>query len=280
MAHNSLSRPVASKADMPKLSMLALPIVFAIVLAACGKEERPAAPGGIVTPPDRSAVAGSAPETPSPTMVETRMLPDLQVSSPGELYIHTGIDGVREIRFSTTIANMGDGPLTMVGAYDPATTAVSTIQHIQHTDGSVEEYDVGRFVFDDGHEHWHLEDFIVFELLALDDAGQPAGLLASTGKMTFCLADSHPVADPPANAASKAGVTSCDSTVQGISVGWEDVYIAELTGQELDIPDLPDGRYAIRSTVDPDGLLLEIDNENNSTTNYVDVTGSTITFLE
>jgi hypothetical protein len=88
------------------------------------------------------------------------------------------------------------------------------------------------------------------------------------------------VADPPPNAAPKAGVTSCDQEIQGISVGWEDIYIAALPGQELDIPDLPDGRYAIRSTVDPDGLLLETDDTNNSTMSFVDVAGDSISYVD
>jgi len=208
------------------------------------------------------------------------LLPDLQVSQPQELYIQYGEDGVREIRFSTTIANMGDGPLELVGAYDEGTGAVSTIQRVLREDGSVRELDAGRFVFDDGHAHWHLEDFIVFELLELNAAGRPGRVIASTGKMTFCLADSHPVAEPPPNAAPKAGVTTCDQAIQGISVGWEDIYLAELPGQELDIPGLPDGRYAIRSTVDPEGLLLETDDRNNSTVSLVEVRGDAVSYVE
>jgi hypothetical protein len=207
------------------------------------------------------------------------LLPDLRVSQPQELYIQAGADGVREIRFTTTIANMGDGPLQMVGAFDENSGAVSTIQHVYKVDGSKEEVDVGRFVFDDGHDHWHLEDFIVFELLSVTEAGEPGEVLATTGKMTFCLADSHPVAEPPPNAANKAAITSCTQAIQGISVGWEDVYLAGLPGQELDIPDLPDGQYMIRSTVDPDNLILETDDENNQTTSLVMIEGNLISYV-
>ena len=251
-------------------------VAAALLLAACGPENA-SEDHSLPTAPmrERSAIASDPPDE-----AATRMLPDLQVSRPLELYIHDGADGVREIRFSTTIANLGDGPLLMVGAYDIAAAAVSTIQRIQHSDGTVEEYDVGRFVFDDGHEHWHLEDFIVFELWSLDAAGSPSEVIATTGKMTFCLADSHPIQETIPNAAPKATVTSCGQEVQGISVGWEDIYLSELPGQELDIPDLPDGRYAIRSVVDPDNLLLETDDANNSQLSLVEVAGSIIRYVE
>ncbi len=250
--------------------------VVAAWAAAC-RSETPSSDPSLPTrraSPEASAILSSGPDD------ATRLLPDLQVSEPHELFIQPGEDGVREIRFSTTIANLGDGPLTMVGAFDAGTGEVSTIQRISHTDGRLEEYDVGRFVYDDGHDHWHLEDFIVFELWSLAADGDVDGVLASTGKMTFCLADSHPVADPPTNAAAIAEVTSCEQDVQGISVGWEDIYLAALPGQELDIPDLPDGRYAIRSTVDPDRLLLETDDNNNSVTSIVEIAGGVISYVE
>lgn len=255
-------------------------MVAAGLAAACGGDSGDELPMLPTRPPSAqpSAISSEGGEGGGPAT--TRLLPDLQVSQPHELFIQAGIDGVREIRFSTTIANLGDGPLAMVGGFDEGTGAVSTIQRIEHTDGSLEQYDVGRFVFDDGHDHWHLEDFIVFELLSLGPAGQPEAVLATTGKMTFCLADSHPSAEQPPNAAPKASVTSCEQEIQGISVGWEDIYLAALPGQELDIPELPDGRYAIRSTVDPDGLLLETDDENNESLSYVEVSGSVISYIE
>ncbi len=266
---------------MKFVPMLSVALLFAFLSFRCGgvggegNTSVPTAPTF-----SRSAVSNMGPEEASPTSTPGRLLPDLRVSEPLELYIQTGVDGIREIRFSTTIANVGDGPLLMVGGFDATSMTVSTIQRIHHVDGRIEEYDVGRFVFDDDHDHWHLDDFITFELLALEADGGLGEVIATTGKMTFCLADSHPVAEPPPNAAAKAGVTSCDSDIQGISVGWEDIYIAELPGQELDIPDLPDGRYAIRSTVDPDQLLLETDNENNFTVSYVDIAGSVISYVE
>jgi hypothetical protein len=253
---------------------------FGAVVAACGGEDDAVSPTTSVTQPPRATHAptpdpggGGAPG-PRP------LLPDLQVSEPRELYIQYGEDGIREIRFSTTIANLGDGPLHMVGAFDEGTGAVSTIQLVALADGTTREIDVGRFVFDDGHDHWHLEDFIVFELLELRPDGTPGRVLETTGKMTFCLADSYPVAESPPNAAPNAGVTSCDQEIQGISVGWADIYVSELPGQELDIPELPDGRYGIRSTVDPVGLLLETDDNNNSTVNLVEISGDAISYVE
>jgi hypothetical protein len=252
-------------------------VAAAVLLLGCAEESEP---DGLAFPTrpaaERSALSSSGPPGGD---AATRLLPDLRVSEPQELYIQAGADGIREIRFSTTIQNAGDGPLLILGDYDENSDAVSTVQQIQHTDATIEEYHVGRFVFDDGHEHWHLEDFIVFELWSLAEDGSPAEIIATTGKMTFCLADSHPMEELPPNAAAQAKVTSCEQTVQGISVGWEDIYLSELPGQELDIGELQDGRYAIRSVVDPDNLILETDNGNNATTSVVEIAGDTISYV-
>jgi len=58
------------------------------------------------------------------------------------------------------------------------------------------------------------------------------------------------------------------SASMGLSVGWGDIYPAQLPDQHLDITKLPDGQYRLMVTADPYGWFTETDETNNST--YVD----------
>ncbi|RPI81020.1 MAG: hypothetical protein EHM41_21500 [Chloroflexi bacterium] len=62
--------------------------------------------------------------------------------------------------------------------------------------------------------------------------------------------------------------TNCGVNLQGISVGWVDIYEYDLEGQALDISGFSDGVYALRSVTDPDRVLYEANPRNNSVTVY------------
>ena len=157
-------------------------------------------------------------------------------------------------------------------------TRATQLVHSAAFDGSEERF-VGSFVFHPGHTHWHFEDFTAFELWTYRPGGDLDQLMATSGKMTFCLMDDDPLDPAPANAPARAAFGGCNSRVQGISVGWGDTYGAHLVGQELDIAAVPDGRYALRSTVDPDNRLLETDDSNNDTVVFVQLTGMRLQVL-
>jgi len=120
----------------------------------------------------------------------------------------------------------------------------------------------------------------VLELWTYGDDGELGEMKATTGKATFCAVDevleyadlSH-VPDGPA-------YLECGHSVQGISVGWSDTYTADLIGQELDITNLPDGRYAVRTIVDPAERLRETRDDNNALVVYVELRGDTVSMLE
>jgi hypothetical protein len=205
------------------------------------------------------------------------LLPDLQIAVPEELFIQPGANGEREIRFSSHIENRGEGPLSIIGSVDLESGEIATVQVISTRDGGTVEHKTGRFVFDDGHDHWHLLDFMVFELWSIHPDGTLRERIASTGKMTFCLVDSYPIGGAPPQTPSE--FLSCGDEIQGISSGWVDVYNSALPGQQLPITGLPDGRYAIRSVVDPDGLIIESDEDNNDSVAFVDIAGMTIAIV-
>ena len=124
------------------------------------------------------------------------------------------------------------------------------------------------------HGHWHVLDFSRYELRS-----EKTGKLATTTrKVGFCLGDNRRAFTTPASPAVAAypfGATSstpCDgSATQGLSVGWADVYLFYVPGQELKINNLPNGRYCLISRVDPENLLVESNEENNVRRTRIDL---------
>jgi hypothetical protein len=105
-------------------------------------------------------------------------------------------------------------------------------------------------------------------------------LLASTPKITFCLLDMFKTDPEQLNVAQEPEFIECNWRQQGISEGWSEVYPAELPGQELDVTDISDGRYALRTVLDPLGQFLEADTSNNTSTVYVELRGDLVALLE
>ena len=88
--------------------------------------------------------------------------------------------------------------------------------------------------------------------------------------------DTDRIASPPPHSPTRGVYGGCGREVQGISAGWGDTYSSSTPGQELDIRGVPDGRYAIRSTADPENRLLETNDTNNRSIVYIQLTGNRI----
>jgi hypothetical protein len=50
-----------------------------------------------------------------------------------------------------------------------------------------------------------------------------------------------------------------------VSVGWKDDYFWRITGQRLDVTNLPNGRYRLINRVDPRNWFRETNERNNTT---------------
>jgi hypothetical protein len=266
---------------MARSVVIALCLALSLAASACREDPEEKATVNVVAGARETAPAPAPDDADDDEGGGPRaLLPDLVVRHPGEIYIQDGDDGVREIRFSTSVANVGEGPLEMLGQYEPASDKTLASQRILYADGSQTELEIGRFIFHPDHDHWHFEDFTVFELWSVDGDNEPDELVASTGKLTFCLVDAYPVGEPPPNGVAEPAVLECNSGVQGLSVGWEETYEADFPGQELDIPELADGIYAVRTVVDPDGRVSETDTTNNESLALVQIDGDQVVVLE
>lgn len=210
-------------------------------------------------------------ETPAPN--SNLLLPDLKAEPISEIYIQKDPRTQnREIRFNTMVANLGEGPLEMIGIVDESGGKTKAIQNIKTKESAIQERIAGYFAFHPDHKHWHFDDFTLLEIFLMNSDGSTGGLAATSSKQTFCLADeiriSPPLPDSPLNIVYD---WECSNNKQGISIGWRDNYEANLAGQEIDIQNLPDGRYFLRSTADPLDRILEKDETNNSSQILVEI---------
>ena len=81
--------------------------------------------------------------------------------------------------------------------------------------------------------HYHIIGFADYELLRQDGSTAAAG-----HKQAFCLEDIYKYAND-----NKSSGYACAS--QGITSGWADSYYKQLSGQWIDITDVPAGDYIV-----------------------------------
>jgi Lysyl oxidase/Chitobiase/beta-hexosaminidase C-terminal domain/Bacterial pre-peptidase C-terminal domain len=103
------------------------------------------------------------------------------------------------------------------------------------------------------HGHYHFRSFAQYRLL------DRTGAVVRTGKKVgFCLMDTTRV-QPGANPSPRY---TCNQ--QGIQAGWADVYSSNLSGQWIDITGVPAGQYQLEVTLDPQNVIDESDETNNT----------------
>jgi hypothetical protein len=206
------------------------------------------------------------------------LLPDIVPDPPRDLReIYSGVR--RYLQFTTAVGNIGDGPLVLEGrtVSGPNGLVTQAYQRIWRSDGSQCARPAGQFEFHERHRHWHFENFVAYELRADDPYTGP--LVAGGSKTSFCLLDLENVRGfHPSRYPRQLGLLTCKSPedIQGISVGWKDVYQRILPGQSINLdPDpqhqVPTGTYYLSFVADPDHLLWEKDTSNNNSSTAVGV---------
>lgn len=232
-------------------------------------------------PADRATGPLLITSTNPPTSVPGLLLPDLTVEPPGDIAIsRRGANGEREVRFSTTVTNIGAGAFELRADHFAPLVHTGVVQRIFTDDGSTSERVAGVILFNDLHAHWHFEEFVQLDVLPMDSPAEPEEILATTGKISFCLIDIVHQRSLLRASPHEARYRSCSAERQGISVGWADVYGAHLPGQQVSVEHLPDGRYSLRLTVDPEERVLEQEDGNNTAHVLVEIEGMRIRVID
>jgi len=210
----------------------------------------------------------------------TLLKPDLVAEQPTHVRVLQRY-GHRVVIFSTTIGNVGQGPLVIQGKTvddpnwqtdDPGNPGGSSVtqatQIINRSDGTTCTHLAGFMVFHPTHHHWHFNDFADY-VMRKDDpfTGE---VVAEAQKISFCLIDVEQLRgfNTPITVASNCLL---QEGIQGIDVGFADVYDSFLPGQLIDLDadpnnPVPGGNYYLVNTANPRDVIIETDDniEDNS----------------
>jgi Lysyl oxidase len=208
------------------------------------------------------------------TAMPALLLPDLDQRAPQQVQVVWGgpPDHLQaRLAFATNVEDLGWGPLVVVGRR--SNLRVKTIRAEQYvwrgSGGSVRVARVGRLHYNvnPSHQHWHLQPFEVYELRTLD--GQR---LVRDHKNGFCLtsdwatdqASLGPIGTRP------IGTTHCQRNnrrakrvLEGIEVGYGDIYSPLKEGQYVDVSGVPYGDYDLVNRVNVDRKIREVSYANN-----------------
>lgn len=239
----------------------------------------------VTAPATASPVAqAAAPTRPAPPQ---RFLPDLRPLVPKDVYtVGSRAGGDLRLKFDTTIWNAGRGPLETRGAKNPATGQLEVYQYVYQGEQAVRGRAVGTFDYSQRHGHLHFDDFAHYQLWSLDAQGKRKKQVADNAKVGFCLMDIKDIGTDKTHLESgsigKPGgpvYAGCREDVQGVSVGWGDEYLALLYEQDLELTNVPDGRYALVVTTNPERRLEELDYRNNTASVGVVIENGVVTAL-
>lgn len=197
----------------------------------------------------------------------TALLPDIIVRE-SDLYDHdvvtSIVPGRTHLRLSNGTANIGDGSFYIYGTgVDNGDGTENIMQRVFLEDGSFYDRTAGFFEFHPAHNHIHVQGWSTYRLMQVLPGDSVGVEVAKGEKTSFCILDLA-IYDPGLPNYNPSGeFFSCSSTIQGLSVGWVDVYSKSLPDQNIDITDVPAGTYWLESEVDPGNWFLEKDDTNN-----------------
>jgi len=176
------------------------------------------------------------------------------------------------LAFTSSVENVGYRPLIVEGRRaSMRVRAMRADQLIPLQAGGFQRVKgVGRLRYNvnPSHSHWHLLPFERYELRTL------GGRAISRGhKVGFCLTSDHrsplPTLGPPGTHPVDRSDCARDRpralrVLEGIAVGWGDIYIPAKEGQYIDISGLAPGNYDLVHRVNVGRLLREASYANNA----------------
>lgn len=199
-------------------------------------------------------------------------------------------DGARRcLRFDQIIGNVGDGPMELRYEIEGLATSQRLNQRIYRSDGTFYDRQADTYEFHATHAHFHYKNFAQSHLYASNEAGTKGELVRSGTKNGFCLIDVENTWFGRKGDASKR-YTSClpkdeekespseevplGTQVNGISVGWADVYNWNLPDQYIEISGVADGYYLLETVADsPTNTLIESSEADNAGTVLIWICG-------
>jgi hypothetical protein len=168
------------------------------------------------------------------------------------------------LRLTTAIGNVGTGPLELRGGR-VRLGKQEVMQRIYNADNTTTDRLSGSFTYHPAHSHTHFDEFASYRLRAMTKNNGVGKIIKGGNKVSFCLTDVEAFKPELPGAPRDSEYMSCASTMQGISVGWADVYNYSLPDQWVDVTNVKPGRYWLEVVADPRNRILESNEKNNTT---------------
>lgn len=221
-----------------------------------------------------AVAAAAATMVVAPAAAASQLLPDLGMARLKDFSIDTTtIPGHKLLRYTARMVNVGAGPLELHGSRaNTSTTDMTVTQRVYTSTGGFvdESTPLVMFYAGDGHNHWHTKDMEGGVLARLDN-GKVVGTLAKEG---FCFFDnmqymltlpgapqSATYVEPPSCSPDQPDALTAS---MGLSVGWGDIYPANIAFQYVDITGLPQGKYKLTASANPNNQAFESNYSNDS----------------
>jgi hypothetical protein len=205
------------------------------------------------------------------------LCPDLRIGPPTDLYLQAA-RGRELLRATSDVRSRGRGPMELRGIRNGGRT-MRTNQRIYRaggghvdveSDATLRFTSVGSYF---GGSYWKVHQLARFELRRATPGGKLGAVVRIGPKLNYCLRDlerTHPGRRSPDN----RHYPGCnqnpyrDRVTLGTSVGWSDIYPADYDKQWIDVSGLR-GCFAFTMTVDPEHLLFESNEGDNSSQRLV-----------
>ena len=202
------------------------------------------------------------------------LLPDLDQRPPLAVSIRRGGPPDRHplLVFTSSVENAGYGALIVEGRR--ASRRARTMradQLVQLRGGGFRRIaGVGRLHYNvnPSHSHWHLQPFERYELRTLGGAQ-----IVRDHKSGFCLTSDHRSPLPTLGPRAKRPIEGSDCArnrpgarrlLEGIAVGWGDIYIPAKEGQSVDLGGYTPGDYDLVHRVNVGRVLRETNYANDA----------------
>jgi hypothetical protein len=199
----------------------------------------------------------------------------------------------RCLRFDQVIANVGDGPFELRYRMEGLATEQQLRQRVYASDGAFTEFTVDTYEFHPAHAHFHYKNFGQAFLYRLHPDGAMEKVRESR-KNGFCMIDVENTRFgfdengvpykgeaprtyyfPRCNAPTERDEHGT-YMVNGISVGWADVYNWFLADQYIEISGVPDGLYVLETRANPIRTVHETTFDDNTARATIRLQGDTV----
>ena len=183
------------------------------------------------------------------------------------------------LSFGATVWASGNASLVVEGFRRADEDLMDAYQYFYKDGVAVGKDQVGSLEFDtrDGHNHWHFKQFARYSLL---NAEMNEVMLSK--KESFCLASTDAMdllipgaAWNPGNQDLHSACGTADALWirETLPLGWGDTYYQSLPGQSFNITGLPNGTYHVLVEANPEGVLHEVNEDNNSELREIQIKG-------